>query len=143
MPQELVLAQSIEQRADASPPVFRYSWSDEAPDAAWVRLAGELDIATAPRLERMLREPPLQARVIVLDLRDLAFMDGSGVDAIVDASVRFRRAGRRMLLLRGRPGADRVFTLTAGPEDVRSGDIHAVEPPVQALRRVIEEEAAP
>src|SRR4029453_16854057 len=116
--------------------------TDGAPDAAWVRLAGKLDIATAPRLERLLREPRLQARVIVLDLRDLAFMDSSGVHAIVDASVRSRRAGRRMLLLRGRPGVDRVVTLTESAEDVGNGDIHAVEPSAQALRRLIEEEAA-
>jgi anti-anti-sigma regulatory factor len=78
----------------------------------------------------------------VLDLRDLAFMDSSGVHAIVDASVRSRRAGRRMLLLRGRPGVDRVFTLTGSAEDGGNGDIHAVEPSAQALRRLIEEEAA-
>src|ERR1044072_7659036 len=98
MPQKLVPPQSIEQRADASPPVFRYSWTDGASDAAWVRLAGELDIATAPRLGSALREPRLQARLLVLRLRELAFIDNSGVHAIVDASVRARRAGRRMLL---------------------------------------------
>jgi anti-sigma B factor antagonist len=143
MPPKLVLAPSIEPPADALPPAFQCSWTDGAPDAAWVRLAGDLDIAAAPRLERLLREPPLQARVIVLDLRDLAFIDSSGVHAIVDAGVRSRRAGRRMLLLRGRPGVDRVFTLTESTDDVRNGDIHAVEPSVQALRQLIEEGAAP
>jgi anti-anti-sigma factor len=143
MPSKLVLAHSIEQRADASPPAFQCSWTEAAPDAAWVRLAGELGIATASRLERLLREPRLQTRVIVLDLRELAFIDSSGAHAIVDASVRSRRAGRRMLLLRGRPGFDRVFTLTGSAEDSRNGDIHAVEPSVQAVRRLIEEEAAP
>jgi anti-sigma B factor antagonist len=142
VPPKLDLAHSTDERTDALPSAFQCSWTDGAPDAAWVRLAGELDIATAPRLERLLREPRLQARVIVLDLRDLAFMDSSGVHAIVDASVRSRRAGRRMLLLRGRPGVDRVFTLTESAEDVGNGDIHAVEPSAQALRGLIEEEAA-
>ena len=143
MPPKLVPAHSIEPRAAALPPAFQCSWTDGAPDAAWVHLAGELDIATAPRLESALREPRSQARLVVLDLRELAFIDSSGVHAIVDASVRARRAGRRMLLLRGRPGADRVFTLTGSADDVRGGDIDAVEPSVQALRRLIEEEAAP
>jgi anti-sigma B factor antagonist len=143
MPPKQVLADSIEPRTDALRSALQCSWIDGAPDAAWVHLAGELDIATAPRLERLLREPRLQTRLIVLDLRDLAFMDSSAVHPIVDAGIRSRRAGRRMLLLRGRPGVDRVFTLTEGAEDVRNGDIRAVEPSVQALMRLIEEEAAP
>lgn len=144
MPPKLVPAHSIEPRADALPPAFECSWTDGAPDAAWVHLAGELDIATAPWLESALREPRLQARLVVLDLRELAFVDSSGVHAIVDASIRARRAGHRMLLLRGRPGVDRVFTLTGSSPDVVDGDIHAVEPSVRALMRLVHgEELAP
>jgi anti-sigma B factor antagonist len=143
MPDKLVLADSTGRRTDALPPAFHCSWTDGGLDGAWVRLAGELDVATTPRLERVLREPRLQVRLIVLDLRDLAFMDSSGVHAIVDASVRARQVGHRMLLLRGRPGVDRVFTLTGSSEDVGNGDIHAVEPSVEALMRLVEEEVAP
>ena len=143
MPRTLVLADATVGRARSLAPAFRCSWADGGRDAAWVRLAGELDIATTPRLERVLREPGLQARLIVLDLRDLAFIDSSGVHAIVDASAHARQAGHRMLLLRGRPGVDRVFTLTTSSEDIHSGDIHQVEPSVQALMRLVEEEVAP
>jgi anti-sigma B factor antagonist len=143
MPHKLALADSIGGRADSLPPAFQCAWADGGLDAAWVYLAGELDIATTPRLERMLREPGLQARLIVLDLRDLAFIDSSGVHAIVDASIRAREVGHRMLLLRGRPGVDRVLTLTASSEDFGGGDIHQVEPSVQALMRLVEQEVAP
>ena len=143
MPHKLVLADSIGSSADAAPPPFQCSWADGGLDAAWVYLAGELDIATTPRLERVLREPSLQARLIVLDLRDLAFIDSSGVHAIVDASIRARQLGHRMLLLRGRRGVDRVFTLTASSEDFGNGDIHQVEPSVQALMRLVEPEVVP
>jgi hypothetical protein len=51
MPPKLVLAHSIEPRADALPPAFQCSWSDGAPDAAWVRLAGELDKAVRRLIE--------------------------------------------------------------------------------------------
>jgi anti-anti-sigma factor len=108
-----------------------------------VRLAGELDIATTPQLEQALREPQLQARLVVLDLRELAFMDSSGVHAIIDASIRARQVGHRLLLLRGSPGADRVFTLTGSGDDVVNGDIRPVEPSVQALMPLVEEELAP
>jgi anti-sigma B factor antagonist len=143
MPAKLVLADSIGRRADPMPPAFRCLWATGGPDAAWVHLAGELDIATTPRLERMLRDPSLQARLIVLDLRDLAFIDSSGVHAIVDASIRARQRGHRVLLLRGRPGVDRVFTLTASSEDVGSGDIHQVELSTQALMQLVEQVGAP
>jgi anti-anti-sigma factor len=140
MPRKLVLADQVVERSDAVPPAFKCGWGNGSADAAWVHLAGELDVATTPRLESALREPRLKARLVVLDLRELAFVDSSGVHAIVRA----RRAGRRMLLLRGRPGVDRVFTLTGSSPDVVEGDIHPVEPSVRALMRLVHgEELAP
>jgi anti-anti-sigma factor len=143
MPRTLVLADSTVERVHALPPPFHCSWADGGPDAAWVRLAGELDIATTPQLERALREPRLQARLVVLDLRELAFIDSCGVHAIVDASIRARQVGHRVLLLRGPPGVDRVLTLTGTSEHVVDGDIRSVEPSVQALKRLVEEALAP
>ena len=90
-------------------------------DAAWVHVAGALDLATSPQLERTLEESA--ARLVVLDMRDLGFMDGSGVRAIVDASRRAREEGRRLILLRGSPNVDRVFALTHNADDVEIGDI--------------------
>jgi anti-anti-sigma factor len=133
----LVSPDSIIGRAHARAPAFRCSWAGGSLDAAWVRLAGELDIATTPRLKRVLRA--LRARLVVLDLRELEFMDSSGVHAIVEASIRARRLGDRLLLLSGPPGVDRVFTLTASTDDVLSGDINAVEPSAQALMELVEE----
>jgi anti-anti-sigma factor len=137
MPRNLVLADSIAGRADVLPPAFDCSWADGGRDAAWVHLAGELDIATTPQLERALREPRLQARLVVLDLRELTFIDGCGVHAIVDASIRARQLDRRVLLLAGPPAVDRVFTLTASTDDVVIGDIHPVEPSAQALMKLV------
>ena len=142
MSRALVLADSTLGRAHSLPPAFDCSWADGAPDATWVRLAGELDIATTPRLERALREPRLQARLVVLDLRELTFIDSCGVHAIVDASIRARQAGHRVLLLRGR-GVDRVFTLTGTSEHVVDGDIRSVEPSVGAFMRLVDEALAP
>jgi anti-anti-sigma factor len=109
------------------PPPFACSWTTHASDAAWMHVAGELDIATVPQLERTLGEPRSPTKLVVLDLRELEFLDGSGVQAIVRASLRARLIGRR-LLLRGAPFVDRVFALTG-----TSGDVEA---PRQALRRL-------
>jgi anti-sigma B factor antagonist len=104
-------------------------------DAAWVHLAGELDVATAPELRRKLREAEARARLVVLDLRGLAFMDAAGVHAIVEASIRARQADRRLLLLRGPANVDRVFALTGSADAVEIGDLEPLEPVVRELQR--------
>ena len=90
MPDVLVSPDSLAGRADVVPPAFECSWSDGGLDAAWVHLAGELDIATTPQLQSTLRESQLHARLVVLDLRELAFLDSSGVHAMIAASARAR-----------------------------------------------------
>jgi anti-anti-sigma factor len=99
-------------------PDFVCSWTTGGLDAGWVHLAGALDIETAPQLERALCEPQLQTHLVVLDMGELSFMDCSGVHAIVDASVRARKSGRRLVLLRGSPNVDRMFGLTGSSGDV-------------------------
>jgi anti-anti-sigma factor len=137
----LVSPDSIVGRAHALPAAFQCSWANGGPHAAWVHLAGELDIATTPQLARALHA--LRARLVVLDLRKLAFMDSCGVHAIVDASIRARQLGERLLLLAGPPGVDRVFTLTASTDDALSGDIHPVEPSAEALMKLVEDGLVP
>jgi anti-sigma B factor antagonist len=122
-------------RADARTPAFACTATHGGLDAAWVYVAGELDIATAPELEQALRESHSQARLTVLDLRELAFMDCAGVHAIVDASLRARKDGRRLVLVRGRPDIYRMFTLTGSSAQVDIGDREPVQPAAQTLQR--------
>jgi anti-sigma B factor antagonist len=114
---------------------FECSCTDGALDAAWVHVAGALDIATTPQLARTLRES--HARLVVLDLRELEFMDCSGVHAIVDASRRARQLGRRLLLLRGPPHVDRVFSLTGHSQEVETGDLGPVGSPGSLQRSLV------
>jgi len=76
-------------------------------------LAGELDIAGAARveqeLERIEREPPA---TLVLDLRELAFMDSTGLRVIVAADERARDQGRRMVVVRGTDTVQRIIEMT-------------------------------
>lgn len=84
-------------------------------DGTTVRLAltGELDIAGAARveqeLERIEREPPA---TIVLDLRDLAFMDSTGLRVIVAADSRAREQARRLVIVRGSATVQRIIEMT-------------------------------
>jgi anti-anti-sigma factor len=98
-----------------------------------VRVAGALDLATIPELARSLRDARSQARLVVLDLRDLAFMDCCGAHAIVNASISARQLGRRLVLLRGPPNVDRVFTLTGSSDAVEIADLDPAVLRVQAL----------
>jgi anti-sigma B factor antagonist len=104
-----VVPDSIARQADPRLSASECSWTDGGVDAAWVHVAGELDIATTAQLERALRESQVRARLVVLDLRELAFMDRSGVHAIVNASIRAREVSRRPFVLRVAPIVDRMF----------------------------------
>jgi anti-sigma B factor antagonist len=141
MPNAQVLADSVTGSTDALPPAFVCSRTEDGLDAAWVRVAGELDLATVPQLERSLQEPQLQARLVVLDLRKLAFMDSAGVHAIVNASIRARHVGGRLVLLRGPANVDRVFRLAGSSDDLEIREDPA-ELPVRALLQVAEGELA-
>ena len=101
--------------------------------ASWVYVAGELDLATSPQLEQTLREAERDARLVVLDLRELTFMDSAGVHTIVDAGIRYRRAGGRMIVVRAPVQVDAVFTLIGVTEDVEIYDLAPGQPAVQAL----------
>ena len=50
--------------------------------ATLARVAGELDLATAPQLAQMLGQASRRARIVVVDLRGLTRVDICGVDAI-------------------------------------------------------------
>jgi anti-anti-sigma factor len=122
-------------RADTLPPAFGCTATHGGLDAAWVHVAGELDIATAPELALTLHESQQLAQLTVLDLRELTFIDCAGVHTIVNASLRARKAGRRLVLVRGRPAIYRIFTLTGSTDDVDIADPDPVQPPVEALQR--------
>lgn len=126
-------------RGTGRPPSFDCSPTDRGEDASWIHLAGELDIATAPLLEQTLhasRPRGLRAPVVVLDMRDLEFLDTSGVHVIANAGRRARQAGGRLVLVRGPRAVDRLFTLTGSRGQFEIVDLDAGEPVVMALLRL-------
>jgi anti-anti-sigma factor len=130
---ELAAPASDAARANALPPPFTCSYTNGGPDAAWVHVGGELDIATMPQLERTLDAS--HARLVVLDMRELAFIDSCGMHAIMNAGIRARQAGRRLLLMRVPANVDRMLTLTGSSDQVEIGDIGTLAPPDHAAQR--------
>ena len=117
-----VVSLDLVDQAELPPPTFGWRWKHPGADVAWIRVAGELDLATVPQLEIALREAQLHPRPVVLDLREVAFMDGCAVHVVVDASIRARQAGHRLALLRGPPNVDRIFALTGARDQVEIRD---------------------
>jgi anti-sigma B factor antagonist len=86
---------------------------EERGDTVSVTLRGELDISTAPRLEADLRRAEAgSARVIVLDLSQLDFMDSTGLRLLIAADARARDDGRRLVLVEGNEMVQRVLRVT-------------------------------
>jgi anti-anti-sigma factor len=81
--------------------------------AVRIALSGELDISTAQQLEDdLLRVEAERPELIVLDLRDLAFMDSTGLRLLIMADSRAREEGRRLAIGRGNEMIQRVLRLT-------------------------------
>jgi anti-sigma B factor antagonist len=82
-------------------------------DVHTIALAGELDLATAERVEQELRRvEATDARSIVVDLSGLAFMDSTGIRILVGADARSRADSGRLVLRRGPAAVQRVVELT-------------------------------
>src|SRR3954468_10832253 len=65
-----------------------------------VRLAGEIDVASARDLNASLGElVGTPARAAIIDVRDVTFMDTTAVGALVRTSERLRRQSRSLILV--------------------------------------------
>jgi anti-sigma B factor antagonist len=81
--------------------------------AVHIVLSGELDISTSQRLEDDLRRiESEQPAVMVIDLRELTFMDSTGLRLLISADARAREQGRRLVIVRGNAMVQRVMRLT-------------------------------
>ena len=91
---------------------FACRWRLEGREAASVRVTGEVDIATAGRLDDALREALGYARLVVLDLRRMSFMDTTGLRVILDTAARARPRGARIVLTGASAQVETLLDLT-------------------------------
>jgi anti-anti-sigma factor len=107
--------------------------------AVSIRLRGALDLAYAYRFDDELRRAERDATsCLVLDLRGLDFVDSAGISRILAARRRARRAGRRLVLVRGSAAVQRFLQLAALTEH-----FEYVAEPRDALPREASEAAGP
>ena len=78
-----------------------------------VRFEGELDLTTVPNAEEFVSniEREHAPDMLVLDLRDLRFLDSSGLRFILTVDARTRKEGRRLRIVSGPEAVHRVFRI--------------------------------
>jgi len=74
--------------------------------------AGELDIATVPRLADALAAAERPYTMLVLDLRGLSFIDSSGLRLVLMEVERGRGEGHDVAVIPGDERVQRIFRLT-------------------------------
>jgi anti-sigma B factor antagonist len=95
--------------------------SDETPfeahstldhDVLTVDAAGEVDMSTAPRLLEIIDAAPDAARLVVVDLTEVSFLDSSGLSTLVKGQRRLasREIGLRVVVPSDHP-VRRVFAI--------------------------------
>lgn len=78
-----------------------------------VRVAGEIDVASADRLrERLARAVAEGGTDLVVDLTAVTFMDSTGLGLLVGTLKRVRTAGGRMALVIDSDQLMKIFTIT-------------------------------
>ena len=105
------------------------SHSDESDGRVRLVLSGEFDLSSATLIEDVLKEiEEKRPEVLVLDLRELTFMDSTGLRVMVSADARARDDSRRLAIVQGPEAVHRVFRIT-GLDD----HLDIVETPEAAL----------
>lgn len=119
------------------PPSFECLRVDRA-DSVLVVVAGELDIATVPQLDSVLRDAESVAPVIVLDLGGLEFVASCGACLLLEADDRIRRAGGRLKIEHAPEALRRLLALICAtaeqPQDVADDDIRLIGPRLRGSR---------
>jgi anti-sigma B factor antagonist len=78
-----------------------------------VALEGEIDLAAAPAAERRIADAEERGPGrLVIDLREVTFMDSSGLRVLLTAHRRAEEAGRAFALVKGGEAVERLLDVT-------------------------------
>jgi anti-sigma B factor antagonist len=85
---------------------------DAAPGQITIRLRGELDLATVPGFAEAVREAEGSGVLrVLIDLRELRFIDSSGVGELLRTADRANRNGHSVELLRSEGPVEQTFRM--------------------------------
>jgi anti-sigma B factor antagonist len=89
-------------------------------DRAVLSLRGELDLASAPLLQREVEGSAVaEAAIVVLDLQELEFIDSTGLRVLLSAYERSREHGQEFAITPGSQQVQRLLSITRVDEHLR------------------------
>jgi anti-sigma B factor antagonist len=81
--------------------------------ATVIAVSGELDLASSPALQEELdRVASSDSKLLIIDLRELDFMDSTGLSVLVRAHQRAEEHGRQLAMVKGPQQVQRLLSLT-------------------------------
>ena len=104
----------------------------EGPLTASVRLAGELDLATVAEVEVCLRTLAGSTQHVTLDLRELDFIDSTGIALVVEMTALARQDGFAFTVVKGNRQVQQVLELCGLDGVVMYEELSSVEPSTPA-----------
>ena len=88
--------------------------------ATVIAVSGELDLASSPALQEELdRVAASDSEVLIIDLRELDFMDSTGLSVLVRAHQRAEEQGRELAMVKGSQQVQRLLNLTGVADRLR------------------------
>ncbi len=76
-----------------------------------LRVSGEVDLATRDEFTAHLRDAQRPDRALIIDLRELSYIDVRGAKALDDAGVRANTAGQRCIVVSSNSLLLKVFSI--------------------------------
>jgi anti-sigma B factor antagonist len=90
-------------------------------DRVVVKLEGELDMANAPLLQSAIESEQLTAaKIVVLDLQGLTFLDSTGLRVVLSAREQCWRRGQEFAVTPGSQQVQRLLSVTGVGEHLRT-----------------------
>jgi anti-anti-sigma factor len=89
-------------------------------DTAFVSARGDIDLSTLAKATAALGEARAGARTLILDLREVGFMDTSGLRLVIEEQRRAAENGYRFAVVRGSRRVQRLFEIAglAGDDEL-------------------------
>jgi anti-sigma B factor antagonist len=92
--------------------LFKVRWEPRGGGVVVVA-SGEIDLATSPELRAALLDEQAQAPIVVLDLREVTFIDSSGLGVIVGQQKRSQEDGHNFsVAVQGASAVQRILDLS-------------------------------